>query len=212
MAVSHSLQESGATISYLCSIYSGSMSLKTGLLALICGFVGGVVGFLAACLGLGHMGFQPQSSPVAYRATAYELVNDEGKVLGRWSSDREHGVTFTLFDERGFKAIEMSARERLRALKFLDGKDGWTRASLVAAAPGTANLTLGDDHRQGRLTIGDVDDRDVATDESPHVWGFIVRGAGMQSHLAAYVRNPNSKTATSGITITRPDNSRWIAQ
>ena len=120
-------------------------------------------------------------------------------------------MTFTLFDESGLKAAEMSVHHNLRALKFLDGKDGWTRASLVASRPGIANLTLGDDRRQGRLSVGDIDDRDVGSDVPPHVWGFVVRGSGFASHIAALVRNPDSAAATSSIAITRPDDSRWVA-
>jgi hypothetical protein len=185
------------------------MAWKTFAFATACGSIGGILGSLLSWYAVSATATKTQG--VTYRASSYELVDNAGRVVGRWASDHKRGVTFTFFDETGFKAVELSAFQSGRVLQFLEGKNGWVRMNLVAASPGIANLTLGDDHRQGRLSIGDVDDRDVDTDEPPHAWGMVVRGSPFQYHLAAVVKNPSSATATSALAIRPPNQTFWTA-
>lgn len=162
------------------------------------------------------MGFRsvnhPNANAVAAitRAHLYELVDREGRTIGRWGSEADHAVAFTLFDQKGFKAAELSVVDGMRALEFMEGEDQWRRMSLVAAQLGIANLTLGDDFRQGRLTLGAFDDSDLASGGPRQNWGLVVRGRGMRDYLGAVVRgNADSGDARAFMWVMRPDGTYW---
>ena len=186
------------------------MSLKTISLAFIFGFIGGLLGFLSAWTFVRPT--TPNANTVAAitRAHVYELVDGEGRTIGRWGSEADHAVALTLFDQKGFKAAELSASDGMRSLEFVEGKNHWRRMSLVAAQPGVAHLTLGDDFRTARLTIGSFEDSDVASGGPPPNWGLVVRGRGMRDYLGAVVRgNAESGDAKASIWVLHPNGTYW---
>jgi hypothetical protein len=188
------------------------MSLKTISLAFIFGFIGGLLGFLSAWTFVRPT--IPNANPVAAitRAHVYELVDGDGRTIGRWGSEANHAVALTLFDQKGFKAAELSASDGMRSLEFVEGKDHWRRMSLVAAPPGIAALTLGDDFRQARLTLGAFPDHDSPPPSgAPEIWGLVVRGRITHpDYLGAVVHgNADSGDARASMWVLRPNGTYW---
>jgi hypothetical protein len=200
------------------------MIVKPIVIASICGYVAGVLGFFTA------RAFYPlerapvpvaSSRPTApsnsiVRASAFELTDAAtGEVLGYWRSDAEKGQVLAFLEKRG-EAIELMARDGFRGLVFSrgSGKNRWSQMGLVMDAKiGLSALHLGDNHRQDRLTLGAMDEFDAGPPSPPKEWGLILRGpVGSGDYFrAAAVGEYRSKDVRTSLGILRPDGTYWGA-
>jgi len=102
------------------------------LVASVCGFIGGILGFLAsrAIGAAGSSSWNTDTVGIA-RMHAYELMDSKGRTRGRWSLDKNERVALTLLDENGNRAAELGVGNEQKSLIFFKGAGSWIQMSLV---------------------------------------------------------------------------------
>lgn len=181
---------------------------KSAILASVLGFVGGVMGYLAAH-AVGPEEWTRRPAAAVVRAQGFELLDAGGKTVGRWGAEGKDRVALALLDAKGNRTVELSESDGNQALVFYQDKT-WIRMSLVAGITGMSALHLGDFNREARICLGAIEDGDLPSTQPPSEWGLVLRGPHLQTYLRATVNGKfRSGRERTSIQVLRPEGTYW---
>ncbi|HRI88184.1 MAG TPA: hypothetical protein PLJ47_08620 [Candidatus Hydrogenedentes bacterium] len=113
-----------------------------------------MLGMLALGFGLGQWNREASADANVVRATRFELVNSDGRVMGMFGSVNGKTAQLEIHDEAGNPRVHMGIRDSNGEPEFmLNGKDGKKRAWLSLTSVGGANLMLIDNGERARVNM-----------------------------------------------------------